>query len=73
MTFSVIRPCTCGSKEPSEWAYDAQGIELARVCSICRKEKLSRYRPEILGDGDRDPRIRGYTQEDVNEPIEPDT
>ena len=60
---TTIRPCPCGSKEPSQWAYDAQGIELARVCDVCRKEKLARYRPEIL---------EGYTQEDVNEPIEPE-
>ena len=59
-----IRLCSCGSGEPSEWAYDAQGIELARVCSSCRREKLSRYRPEILS---------GYTQDDVNEPIEGDS
>lgn len=46
----------------SSWAeYDAQGIYLCRVCSVCREAKLSRYRPEILS---------GYTQDDVNEPIE---
>ena len=42
---------------------DAQGIPLCRVCDSCRKSKLSRYRPEILS---------GYTQADVDEPIEPD-
>jgi hypothetical protein len=41
---------------------DAQGIYLCRVCDKCREAKLSRYRPEIL---------TGYTQEDVDEPIEP--
>lgn len=46
----------------SWWEHDAQGIPLARVCSKCRKAKLSRYRPEIL---------RGYSQADVDEPIEP--
>jgi hypothetical protein len=30
---------------------------------VCRKAKLSRYRPEIL---------RGYSQADVDEPIEPE-
>lgn len=45
----------------SWWAYDAQGIELCRVCDACRTAKLARYRPEIL---------TGYTQDDVNEPIE---
>lgn len=43
--------------------YDAQGIYLCRVCDGCREAKLSRYRPEIL---------TGYTQADVDEPIEPE-
>jgi hypothetical protein len=45
------------------WEFDAQGIPLCRVCPLCRKAKLSGYRPEIL---------TGYTQADVDEPIEPD-
>lgn len=45
----------------SWWEKDGQGIPLARVCDDCRKQKLSSYRPEIL---------RGYTQVDVDEPIE---
>jgi hypothetical protein len=45
------------------WEYDAQGIELCRVCDDCVKQKLARYRPEILS---------GYTQADVDEPIESD-
>ena len=45
----------------SWWEYDAQGIELCRVCPECEDEKLARYRPEIL---------TGYTQADVDEPIE---
>lgn len=49
------------SEELSWWAKDAQGIELCRVCDKCEKEKLSRYRPEILS---------GYNQSDVDEPIE---
>jgi len=49
------------SQEPSWWEDDARGIELCRVCDVCREQKLSRYRPEIL---------RGYDQNDVNEPIE---
>lgn len=47
----------------SWWEYDAQGIPLTRVCGGCINEKLARYRPEILV---------GYTQADVDEPIEPD-
>ena len=45
------------------WTYDAQGIELAKVCRRCEKAVRSRYRTEIL---------TGYTQADVDEPIEPD-
>ena len=58
-----VRLCDCGSGLTSEWERDAQGIELCRACPQCRTEKLRRYRPEIL---------RGYTQADVNEPIEPE-
>jgi len=45
----------------SYWEYDARGIPLCRVCDFCRDAKLSRYRPCIL---------TGYTQADVDEPIE---
>lgn len=45
------------------WVRDAQGIELCKVCERCEVERLSVYRPEILS---------GYTQEDVDEPIEED-
>jgi hypothetical protein len=59
------RPHTCRNGETSTeyswWENDAQGIPLARVCDRCFREKLSRYRPEILS---------GYTQADVDEPIE---
>jgi hypothetical protein len=47
----------------SWWEHDAQNIPLNRVCDICREAKLSVYRPEIL---------TGYTQADVDEPIEPE-
>ena len=40
---------------------DAQGIYLRRVCELCEREHLARYRPEIL---------TGYDQNDVDEPIE---
>jgi hypothetical protein len=55
--------CSCGSGEESWWEYDAQRIPLCRVCPQCRERELSRYRSEIL---------TGYTQADVDEPIEPD-
>lgn len=57
------RPCDCGSGEMSNWEFDGNGIPLCRACPACRQKKLSRYRPEIL---------RGYTQADVDEPIEPE-
>lgn len=58
------RPCPCGSGEPSWWAKDARGIELARVCEKCEKEKLSHYRPDVLSDPN-------YYYDDGD--IEPDT
>ncbi len=57
------KPCRCGSGENSWWEMDGRGIPLCRVCSKCREEKLSKYRPEIL---------RYYTQADVDERIEPE-
>lgn len=51
------------SDEPSWWESDAQGIPLCRVCDVCMEAKLSQYRPEIL---------YGYSQADVDEPIEPE-
>ena len=47
----------------SWWEHDARGIPLARVCAECQEMVLSTYRPEIL---------TGYTQADVDEPIEPE-
>jgi hypothetical protein len=55
--------CNCGSGKSSWWEYDAHGIELCKVCVVCKEEKLSHYRPEIL---------TGYSQQDVDEPIEPE-
>jgi len=56
--------CNCGSGETDTWPeYDAQGIYLCKVCKVCQKDKLSKFRPEIL---------TGYTQADVDEPIEPE-
>ena len=48
-------------KHETWWEYDAQGIPLARVCERCVARVLAKYRPEIL---------TGYTQADVDEPIE---
>ena len=43
------------------WEHDAQGIPLCKVCDNCKEEKLKSYRPCILS---------GYSQSDVDEPIE---
>lgn len=51
------------TKDNSWWEYDAQNIPLVQVCDVCIDKKLAQYRPEIL---------TGYTQADVDEPIEPD-
>lgn len=51
------------NRSESWWAKDAQGIGLCRVCPVCERVKLSRYRPEILAS---------YNQADVDEPIEPE-
>ena len=60
MDYAELDEHECDRNE--SWAeYDAQGIYLCRVCEKCEKSKLSRYRPEIL---------TGYTQADVDEPIE---
>jgi hypothetical protein len=44
------RPCPCGSGLESEWQYDARGIELCRTCPKCHKEKMKKYRPDVLTD-----------------------
>ncbi len=54
-------PCTEGHEDYSWWEHDAQGIPLTRVCDRCVDLRLSKYRPEIR---------TGYTQADVDEPIE---
>jgi hypothetical protein len=57
-----IRLCPCGSGKESWWENDARGIPLARVCTKCKREKLARYRPEVL----HNPRYS------ADEAIEPD-
>jgi hypothetical protein len=44
------RPCPCGSGLPSQWQYDARGIELCRTCRKCHRSKMAQYRPEVLRD-----------------------
>jgi Zn-finger protein len=43
-----IRPCPCGSGEPSHWQHDADGIPLCRTCIVCHQQKLAKYRKDIL-------------------------
>lgn len=57
-----MKPCPCGSGKDSWWENDARGIPLARVCIECKREKLSKYRPEVLTN----------SQYDADEPIEED-
>lgn len=47
-----FRPCSCGSGLNSSWEHDARGIPLARCCARCRKEKLSKFRSDVLTDSD---------------------
>lgn len=42
--------CSCGSGHDRQAEHDARGIFLAYVCPKCRKEKLSRYRRDVLTD-----------------------
>lgn len=63
MANRAIKPCPCGSGRRSYEFYDAQRIYCGRVCSSCEASRRAEFRPEIFS---------GYTQEDVDEPIEPD-
>lgn len=62
---AITHACLDGepSTEFAWWAKDGRGIPLCKVCGKCEKQKLSKYRPEILGY---------YDESDVDEPIEPD-
>jgi len=40
--------CDCGSGIEPEPEYDARGIYLCRACAKCRRDKLSRYRTDVL-------------------------
>jgi hypothetical protein len=63
MEIIMNHDCPCGSGKYSEWQYDGRGIELCRTCEDCHDKKMKGYNPVILGY---------YTQEDVDEPIEPE-
>ena len=32
------------------WERDIKGIHLCKVCSVCEKEKLSKYDPSVLSE-----------------------
>lgn len=65
MTRARPHACVGGtqSEAPSWWAVDGRGIPLTRVCARCEKEKIGRYRPEILSH---------YNESDVDERIDGD-
>ena len=46
------RKCSCGSGEEPERIYDARGIYLCQCCSKCKRDRLSRYRSEVLTNSD---------------------
>jgi hypothetical protein len=54
--------CNCGSDLSAEPIFDARGIYLTRACPECRKQKLSRFRKDVLHDPN-------YW---VDEPIDPE-
>lgn len=42
---------TCKHDKHNSWfEYDARGIPLGRVCDRCRKQFLSKFRPDVLTD-----------------------
>ena len=45
-----MKPCPCGSGQPSWWEHDARGIPLCRVCEQCEARKLAQFRPDVLSD-----------------------
>lgn len=44
----AVRSCPCGSGLEPEDQYDARGIFLCRTCVKCHKNKMSKYRREVL-------------------------
>ena len=58
-----MKLCRCNSGLPREALLDGRGIFLDYVCPKCVNVVKAKYRPEIF---------EYYTQEDVDEPIEPE-
>ena len=44
-------PCIDGHKASPYWKYDARGIPLAKVCNECAAHKLSKFRADVLSNG----------------------
>jgi hypothetical protein len=55
--------CSCGSGEEPYELCDIKGIFISYVCKHCEAEVKKGYRPEMF---------TGYSQDDVDEPIEPE-
>ena len=58
-----MRQCRCGSGKERFELVDIQGIFCTYVCDDCEKAEKAKYRPEMF---------TGYSQADVDEPIEPE-
>jgi hypothetical protein len=52
-----LTKCWCGSGEFPEAVHDGHGIFLCYVCSKCKREKLSRFRPDIFERYETDEQI----------------
>ena len=46
----MSNPCIGGHKSSPYWKHDARGIPLAKVCKDCVAFKLSKFRPEVIGN-----------------------
>ena len=57
------KPCRCGSGFDHHPLFDCHGIFCDYVCGACEHETRAKYRPETFS---------GYTQADIDEPIEED-
>ena len=43
-----MNDCNCGSGECKFPLHDGHGIFLTYACDVCEKDKLSRFRPDIM-------------------------
>lgn len=54
----IIRKCSCGSGHEAIAQFDGYGIFMCYICKTCRKERMQRFRRDIM------------ERYDTNEPIE---